>query len=301
MMPDAPESLDELETESRHPNTVDLDLLSPHQLVRRLVDLQSDPAQLAVREALAQVTAAVAAVISRLHRGGRLVYVGSGTSGRLLEADAAELAPTFGFDPARLLVVRPNFGNGGPTAANEDAATEGEALAAHHRLGPNDAVVALAASGRTPFTVAVAGAAMDRGSLTVGVAHNPGSPLAQRCELSVELLTGPEPIAGSTRMVAGLAQKLFLTTLSTAVMVGLGCTYSNLMTRTTSSISKLGERRIRTLETIGGLERRVAAALLEECDGNVEVAALLALRGMTEAQAREALDRHGTLRRALEA
>lgn len=285
-----------LETEGVHPDTVNLDLLDANDLVAALLHVQQRGAIDAVDAARQQIALAVEASVDRLRGAGRLIYVGAGTSGLLAAADAAELPPTFGIDPARLTVLRPTAA----LATTEDGRGDGDAATAELVLGSDDVVVGLAASGRTPFVLGVAQTARRRGALTIGVANNPSSPLAQTCELAVDLLTGPEPIAGSTRMNAGLAQKLFLSTFSTAVMVSLGFNYSNHMTRTTSSLTKLNERRLRTVGALAEVDQAAARLLLTRAEGDVEVAVTMARLGLTRAAAQRRLADHGSLRRALE-
>ncbi|MEZ5374665.1 MAG: N-acetylmuramic acid 6-phosphate etherase [Microthrixaceae bacterium] len=286
-----------LPTEAPNPDTDGLDLLPTADLVDRLLLVQQRAVGDAANRARPAIARAVDATVAVLRRGGRLVYAGTGTSGLLADTDAAELPPTFGFDHDRLLVLRPGAAG---VDATEDAVEAARDAVDRYDLGGDDVVVALAASGRTPLVVAVAEAARTRGALTVGVANNPNSPLAAACDLSVELLTGPEPIAGSTRMSAGLAQKLFLATFSTSVMVALGMNYSNHMTRTTSALSKLTARRQRTVQTLADVDADAAGTLLRAAQGDVEVAVVMARCGVEAPAAIELLARHDSLREVLE-
>ena len=243
--------------------------------------------------ALPALADAVAAALPRLQSGGRLAYAGAGTSGRIAAQDGAELAPTFGWDRTVLLLA------GGPDALRhaaegaEDRADLGAADGA--RLGPADVLIALAASGRTPYTVACVTAARAAGALTIGIAHSPGTPLLDAAEHPVLLLTGAEPIAGSTRMKAGTAQKVALNLISTALMAGLGRTYRGRMVNMAQTNTKLRARAATMVSELAGVGPDAAAAALTEAGGAIKLAILLA-RGWTGPAALSALlDHHGRL------
>lgn len=239
--------------------------------------------------ALPALAAAVAAALPRLQSGGRLAYAGAGTSGRIAAQDGAELAPTFGWDRTVLLLA------GGPDALRhaaegaEDRADLGAADGA--RLGPADVLIALAASGRTPYTVACVTAARAAGALTIGIAHSPGTPLLDAAEHPVLLMTGAEPIAGSTRMKAGTAQKVALNLISTALMAGLGRTYRGRMVDMAQTNTKLRARAATMVSELAGVGPDAAAAALTEAGGAIKLAILLA-RGWTGPAALSALSDH---------
>jgi N-acetylmuramic acid 6-phosphate etherase len=249
------------------------------------------------------LTAAAEAAAARLEDGtGRLVYVGAGTSGRLAVQDGVELLPTYGWPAGRLLHLMA----GGEAAltrsvegAEDDAAAARAAVAAHG-LGRADVVVAVAASGRTPFAVAAVEAARAAGALTIALANNVPAALLATAEAPIPLPTGAEVVAGSTRLAAGTAQKVALNTLSTAIMVRLGRTYGNLMVDVAARNTKLDARRIAMVRRITGVDATRAEHALVIADGHVKTAVLVALGAPADA-ARARLARHrGRLRAALD-
>lgn len=267
-------------TEQLNPATTDLDILSTAALLELLVNQQLDSVRRCER-AVCELAPLIDACVQRLDRQGRLVYVGAGTSGRLAEADLAELTPTFGVSPDRLEIVRPPVGS-----SEDDVATLWSKLANLH-LTKDDVVVALSASGSTPWAMTALEIAGECGALRVLVANN----RPKGCDDTLHMVflnSGPEPIVGSTRMSAGLAQKLFLTTFSTAIMVRLGLTFGNLMTQATGDIQKLRGRRVSIVSTATGLATEEAVSALEEADGDVEIA-ILAHRGHLTVPAARAL------------
>jgi len=249
----------------------------------------------AVRAALPQIEAAAAGAAERLRYGdGRLVYVGAGTSGRLAVLDAVELPPTFGWPLERLLYLLA----GGEKAlvrsseSAEDEAAEAEWLVGEAKLGSSDVLVGVAASGKTPFTVAATKAARERGAFTIGLANNPDTPLLEAAEVGVLLDTGPEVIAGSTRMAAGTAQKAALNLFSSLLMLRLGRVYSNLMVGVQTTNAKLVRRAAQIVAEISGKSLDEAGQALERADGDSRVAVLL-LRGYGLEEAREILKATG--------
>jgi N-acetylmuramic acid 6-phosphate etherase len=280
--------------------TVDLDLLPTVELLRRIHDEDARVAG-AVAGQSAGLVAAVDAVAARLAAGGRLFYVGAGTSARIAALDAAELPPTYGTAPSLVQVIVAG-GERALLAAVEGAEDDEEAGRCEvlERVRAGDAVVGIAASGATPFTVAAVEEARQLGALTVAVTARPGSPLAAAAELVVAPSTGPEVVMGSTRMKAGTAQKLVLNALSTAVMVRLGRVHSNLMVEMPATNAKLRARAARMVELAAGVPAEAAEAALAAADGDVKVAVLVA-RGRDPEAAKAALAAAGgNLRRALE-
>jgi N-acetylmuramic acid 6-phosphate etherase len=278
----------------------DLDRLPTLELVRLL---QSEEARVpaAVAGQSEAITAAVEGVVARLHRGGRLFYLGAGTSARIAQLDAAELPPTFGTPPEWVQLIAAG-GEAALLRAAEGAEDDAQAAAdeVDRRVRGDDAVVGLAASGNTPFTVAGVRRARLLGAFTVAVTARPKSPLALAAEVAIVPETGPEVILGSTRLKAGTAQKLVLNTLSTAVMVRLGRVYSNLMVEMPATNAKLAGRARTMVALAAGVPTAVAAAALAASGGAVKPAIVMARLGLdaTEAAARLAAA-GGSLRRAL--
>ena len=271
-------ALDVLATESVRPDMDDLDCRPTDELVRTLVEGQS-AAQSAVKAAVPAIAAAADAIAIRLKRGGRLFYVGAGTSGRLAILDASECPPTFNTSPEMVVALIA----GGPAAvqeAIEGAEDDDQAGAADLRakdLKPNDAVVGITASGRTPYVVGALRHAREVGSHTVAIVNNARSALAGVADTAIELLTGPEVIAGSTRLCAGTAQKIALSTLSTAVMVRLGKTYGPYMIDVRATNAKLRRRASRMVQQITGADASASSEALAATQGRVKPAVVMLL------------------------
>jgi N-acetylmuramic acid 6-phosphate etherase len=281
-------------TEERSAGYADIDLRSTLELVELINDEDARVAP-AVREAARELAAAIEAIVEQLRTGGRLVYVGAGTSGRLALADAAECGPTFGLADGRVLALVIT------EEAGEDDEPAGAAAVAAAGVGPADAVIALSASGRTPYVVGALRAAHGAGALTVAVVCTGDSPLAGFAEHEVVAVVGPEVVAGSTRMKAGTAQKLILNTISTVSMIRLGRTYGNLMVDVVATNAKLRDRARRTVELATGVSEADADAALAAADGDAKVAIVSLLTGLDSAAARERLGATGgAIRRALE-
>jgi N-acetylmuramic acid 6-phosphate etherase len=290
-------------TERRASALADLDLLATVDLVERINDEDARVAP-AVRAAAPALAAAVDAVAARLEAGGRLVYVGAGSSGRLALVDAVECGPTFGLEPGRVVAVV--AGGAGAQAeaqeAAEDDAAAGAADLAAASVSDADVVVALSASGRTPYTLAAAEAARAAGAFVVAVTCAEATPLEAAVDLAVVVPVGPEVIAGSTRMKAGTAQKLVLNTLSTGAMVRLGRTYGNLMVDVVASNEKLRNRAQRAVALAAGVDDAEAEAALRAADGEPKTAIVALRLGLDPTGARARLAAaDGVVRRALEA
>jgi N-acetylmuramic acid 6-phosphate etherase len=281
-------------TKRREERYVDLDLRSTLELVTLMNEEDARVAD-AVRDSTAELAAAIDAIVERLAGGGRLVYVGAGTSGRLAVVDAAECGPTFGLAEGRVLAIP------APDGAAEDDEAAGAAALAAAAVGPADALVALSASGSTPYTFGAAGGAAEAGALIVAVVCVPDSKLGRLADHEVLAETGPEVIAGSTRLKAGTAQKLVLNTISTVSMIRLGRTYGNLMVDVVASNAKLRARARRAV----ALATEVSDAEIDEAlaagDGDPKVAILSLLTGLSTADARSRIEAAGgSIRRALE-
>ena len=271
-------ALDVLATESVRSDLDDLDRRPTNELVRTLVDGQR-AAQTAVAAAIPAIAAAADAIAARMMQGGRLFYVGAGTSGRLAILDASECPPTFNTSPELVVALIA----GGPAAvqeavegAEDDIDAAGAELRARN-LTPDDAVVGITASGRTPYVVGALRYAREAGSHTVAIVNNAQSVLAGIADTVIELLTGPEVVAGSTRLCAGTAQKIALSTLSTAVMVRLGKTYGPYMIDVRATNAKLRRRALRMVQQITGADDTAGAAALEATRGRVKPAVVMLL------------------------
>ncbi|KJK59397.1 N-acetylmuramic acid 6-phosphate etherase [Saccharothrix sp. ST-888] len=287
-------------TERRNPATTDIDLLPTLDLLRA-VNAADAEVPAAVARALPVLAEAVDAAVAALRGGGRVHYVGAGSSGRYAVLDAAELAPTYGLEPGRITAHLA----GGPAAlaqaveGAEDSEPAGrEAVAG---LRPGDVVLGLAASGRTPYVAGALAAAREVGAKAVLVSCNPQAPLADLADLHVCTDTGPEVVTGSTRMKAGSAQKLVLHGFSTAVMVRLGRTWSNLMTEVAATNAKLVGRKLTILTQATGADPDTCRAALRSTEGELKPALVLLLTGTTPAAARAALhSADGVVRAALD-
>lgn len=257
----------------------------------------------ALRPALPALGIAAEAAAARLTIGsGRLIYAGAGTSGRLAALDAAELPPTFDWPQERiaLLVAGGTASLLRAAEGAEDNAGAAETEVAALGAGPADVLIALAASGATPFTVAAIRAARDRGSVTIGIANSPDAPLLRAAEYPVLIETGAEAIAGSTRMKAGTAQKAVLTLLSTLIMIRLGRIYEGRMIEMRPTNAKLLARAQRMVTELTGCPPAEAAAALQRADGRSKTATLMILRDLGYEEAEALLGRHaGVLRHAL--
>ena len=274
--------------DARHPR---LDRYATPDLVAAFVDDQALAAA-AVRAAVPDIARAVDAALPRLRAGGRLIYVGAGTSGRLGVLDAVELGPTFGWPPER---ARALMAGGDPAmyvaveGAEDDASQAAEDL---HRLGPgeHDVVICVAASGRTPYVLGALQHARACGALTIGIASNAGSPLAAAAEVGITLDTGAEVISGSTRLKAGTAQKIALNTLSSALMVRLHKVFGNLMVDLRASNAKLIARAERLTVLATGCPPERAREVLAQCGWHVKTAIVAIDRDVDVAQAARLLD-----------
>ncbi len=288
------------QTEAVNPRTATIDALTTRRLVSVLAREQRRAAA-AVAARSEQLAGIVDALVGCVRAGGRLHYLGSGTSGRLGVLDASEMPPTFG-TPPHLVCAHIAGGDAALRSAIEGAEDDRAAGAAAMRghIAPNDALVALSAGGGAPYAIAAVEAARAAGAFTVAIVNAMPSPLAAAAERVLWLETGPEPIAGSTRMIAGTAQKIALNTLSTAIMVRLGKVHGNLMVDVVASNHKLRERALGMVQSIAGVDRERALQLLEDADGRVKVAVVMASRGVSPEAASALLDAcGGILREAL--
>lgn len=289
-------------TEQRNPNTTNIDQLSALEIVQR-INAEDQTVAMAVQATLPQIAQAVEGIVERLGRGGRLIYLGAGTSGRLGILDAVECVPTFNTEPEQVQALVA----GGDTAflkAVEGAEDNRDAAAADLKarsLGANDALIGIAASGRTPYVLGGIAYGRSIGALTVGVSCNVPSALLDAVEIGIGVPVGPEVITGSTRMKAGTAQKMVLNMLSTAAMIRLGKVYGNLMVDVKVTNEKLKGRARGILEEITGLDAEAAAKLLDESGNQVKVAAVMHHRQVDRETAQRILEENdGFLRRVTE-
>ena len=281
-------------TEQENPRTRGLSRL-PTAEVLRLMNEEDAGVAAAVGRVLPEVGRAVEAVVERLRAGGRLFYVGTGTSGRLGVLDASECPPTFGVPPE---LVQGIIAGGydalhRATEASEDDREAGARDAASRGVGAGDALVGIAASGRTPYTIGAVEYARGLGAFTAALTCVPDSPITRAAEVAIVPVVGPEVVAGSTRLKAGTAQKMVLNMLSTAAMVRLGYVTGNRMTNMRPSNVKLRERSGRILAAETGLGEEAARATLEAAGGDLRVALVMAKTGRGAVEARAALEAGG--------
>ncbi len=288
-------------TERRNPRSVNIDLASPLEIVD-LIAAEDATVPAAVARAREQIAAAVSLIETSFRAGGRLLYVGAGTSGRLGVLDAAECPPTFGTRPEMVVGIIAGGARALVRSAEgaEDDVNAGIAAVDAERVGPEDTVVGIAASGATPYVRAALGRAQALGARTVllSCAEAPAL-LRDTCDVTIEVLTGPEVITGSTRMKAGTATKLVLNTLTTAAMVRIGKTYGNLMVDLQAWSQKLVDRGERIVMEVTGVEREAARAAIEAAGGSVRTAIVMVRTGLDRAGAEALLARHDNRVRAV--
>jgi N-acetylmuramic acid 6-phosphate etherase len=280
-------------TEQANRAAAGLDTKSTLEIVR-LMNREDAKVVRAIRRALPQIVDAIERIAIALEHGGRLIYVGTGTSGRIGALDASECPPTFSSRPrmVQYLIAGGTRALGEATEANEDSPELGLRDIAAKRPSRKDVVIALSASGRTPYTLAALECARKKGAATVGVTSNPGSPLARAAEIAIVVDVGPEVVAGSTRLKAGTAQKMVTNMLTTGAFAKLGYIYGNLMVNVHLKNSKLRERGVGILEKAAGIDRAAAEQVLAEA-GSVQVALVMLKTRLSVAQAKHRLKQAG--------
>jgi len=290
-----------LPTEQILPAARDLDRMSSLEIAR-LINQEDANVAAAVRAALPQIAHAIDLVVAALRRGGRLIYVGAGTSGRLGALDASEIQPTFNTDRRTVQFVMA----GGPralgasTEASEDDTRAAVAEMRTRKPGKNDVVLGIASSGRTPFTIAAVEYARRHGARTVALTCNTGSPLERACEFAIVTEVGPEVLTGSSRMKAGTAHKMVLNMISTGAMTRLGNVYGNLMVNVWTKNEKLVQRAISILEQATGADHETAARTLKASRNRTPVAVVMLATGGSRSQAVAALKKtKGHVREAI--
>jgi N-acetylmuramic acid 6-phosphate etherase len=272
--------------------SLEIDQASAIEIVRIIQEQDATVAAVVAAER-ERIAHAVEQIAERMSNGGRLFYAGAGTSGRIAMLDASELPPTYGIDAGLVRVIMAGDENAYFAAAEGAEDDEDAAIAAvNDVVRAEDAVVGIAASGTTPFTVAAVRRANMLGALTVGVTSVPGSPLARDVDIAIVTQTGPEVIMGSSRMKSGTAQKLVLNTISTGVMILLGHVYSNLMIDMPATNEKLRNRAVRMVELASGVTRPMAVQAIRDSGGSVKVATVMAKKGVDAATARQLLEQH---------
>jgi N-acetylmuramic acid 6-phosphate etherase len=290
--------LDRLVTEQNNPATERIDAVSTVEMLRLINAEDRKPVE-AVGQAIREIAEAVDRIFERMQRGGRVFYVGAGTSGRLGVLDAAEIPPTYGADPELFQALIA----GGPAAlvqsveGAEDDAEAGARELAERGFGAADAAVGIAASGRTPYVLGAMQQARKLGGLVVGLTTNPDAELARHADVTISPVVGPEAISGSTRMKSGAAQKLVLNMLSTALMIKRGHVYGNRMVHLKLANEKLWRRAQRMVEELAGCDPDTAMRALEAAR-DVRAATLMVRFGLTAEAARERLDAAGGVLRA---
>jgi len=283
--------MEDLLTEQPNPASEGIDAL-PTVEILRLINLEDHKVAPAVAAEIPNIARAVEAIVAALRRGGRLFYIGAGTSGRLGVLDAAECPPTFNVPPE--LVQGIMAGGAAALARATEASEDDPSLGARDLEARGftacDVLVGIAASGRTPYVLGAVARARELGAFTIGISCTPGSRLAQAVDIPITPLPGPEIIAGSTRMKAGTATKLVLNMLSTAAMIRLGHVYGNLMVNVQPKNSKLVDRARRIIARAAGVSYEQAARLLEEAGGQVKVAIVMGRLGVSRQQAEARLE-----------
>ena len=291
-----------LTTEARNPASEDLDGLSAAEIVR-LINSEDSKVAAAVAEQAQAIAQAIDVIAERLARGGRLIYIGAGTSGRLGVLDAVECPPTFNTHPTQVVGLIAG-GSDALTTAVEGAEDRPELSIEdlkNVRLTDGDVVVGIATSGRTPYVLGSLEYAQSVGAFTIGLSCNRDPQIATRCDLSITPVVGPEVVSGSTRMKAGTATKMVLNMLSTGAMIRLGKTYGNLMVDLRATNSKLADRARRIVQAVTNLSDQESERLLRECGGEVKTAIVVHYTGYTSVDARRVLaESQGHLRKALE-
>jgi N-acetylmuramic acid 6-phosphate etherase len=292
--------LEHLVSESRNPDTLQIDLMSTSEI---LAAMNAEDAKVAgaVNAVLPQIAEAVDCIVEAFKAGGRLIYTGAGTSGRLGVLDASECPPTFGVPPTMVvgIIAGGDHALRHPIEGAEDDRAEGRRDLENIKLEARDVLVGIAVSGRTPYVIGALDYANEIGATTVALSCNPVSAIADIAKIAISPVVGPEALTGSTRLKSGTAQKLVLNMLTTASMIRIGKSYENLMVDLSVSNAKLAARATRMLAEVAGCSTEDAEQYLAEAGNNVKLAILMALTGMNATDARAALDgADGFLRRA---
>ena len=295
------QTLSTLITEQRNPNSMNVDSLSALEIVQ-LMNEEDKQVPLAIEKCLPQIAQAVERIVAAFQQGGRLVYIGAGTSGRLGVLDASECPPTFGVSPEMVkgIIAGGERALRHPIEGAEDSKAQAVVDLQTIQFSSKDVLVGIAASGRTPYVIGALEYAKSLGSVTVSIASNPNSAMANIVDIAIDTVVGPEVLTGSSRLKSGTAQKLVLNMLTTASMILMGKCYQNLMVDVQASNEKLKARAIRIVMQATDCEKALAEETLKLADQNAKLAIMMILSGLDRAQAEALLEKHqGKLQRAL--
>ncbi len=295
------QTLSTLITEQRNPNSMNVDCLSALEIVQ-LMNEEDKQVPLAIEKCLPQIAQAVERIVAAFQQGGRLVYIGAGTSGRLGVLDASECPPTFGVSPEMVkgIIAGGERALRHPIEGAEDSKTQAVVDLQTIHFSSQDVLVGIAASGRTPYVIGALEYAKSLGSVTVSIASNPNSAMANIVDIAIDTVVGPEVLTGSSRLKSGTAQKLVLNMLTTASMILMGKCYQNLMVDVQASNEKLKARAIRIVMQATDCDKALAEETLKQADQNAKLAIMMILSGLDRAQAEALLEKHhGKLQLAL--
>ena len=295
------QTLSTLVTEQRNPNSMHVDSLSALEIVQ-LMNKEDKQVPLAIEKCLPQIAQAVECIVAAFQQGGRLVYIGAGTSGRLGVLDASECPPTFGVSPEMVkgIIAGGERALRHPIEGAEDSKEQAVVDLQTIHFSSKDVLVGIAASGRTPYVIGALEYAKSLGSVTVSIASNPNSAMANIVDIAIDTVVGPEVLTGSSRLKSGTAQKLVLNMLTTASMILMGKCYQNLMVDVQASNEKLKARAIRIVMQATDCDKALAEETLKQADQNAKLAIMMILSGLDRAQAEALLEKHqGKLQLAL--
>ena len=295
------QTLSTLITEQRNPNSMHVDSLSALEIVQLMND-EDKQVPLAIEKCLPQIAQAVECIVAAFQQGGRLVYIGAGTSGRLGVLDASECPPTFGVSPEMVkgIIAGGERALRHPIEGAEDSKAQAMVDLQTIQFSSKDVLVGIAASGRTPYVIGALEYAKRLGSVTVSIASNPNSAMANIVDIAIDTVVGPEVLTGSSRLKSGTAQKLVLNMLTTASMILMGKCYQNLMVDVQASNEKLKARAIRIVMQATDCDKAIAEETLKQADQNAKLAIMMILSGLDRAQAEALLEKHqGKLQLAL--
>ena len=295
------QTLSTLITEQRNPNSMHVDSLSALDIVQ-LMNEEDKQVPLAIEKCLPQIAQAVECIVAAFQQGGRLVYIGAGTSGRLGVLDASECPPTFGVSPEMVkgIIAGGERALRHPIEGAEDSKAQAVVDLQTIQFSSKDVLVGIAASGRTPYVIGALEYAKSLGSVTVSIASNPNSAMANIVDIAIDTVVGPEVLTGSSRLKSGTAQKLVLNMLTTASMILMGKCYQNLMVDVQASNEKLKARAIRIVMQATDCDKALAEETLKQADQNAKLAIMMILSGLDRAQAEALLEKHhGKLQLAL--
>jgi len=295
------QTLSTLITEQRNPNSMHVDSLSALEIVQ-LMNEEDKQVPLAIEKCLPLIAQAVERIVAAFQQDGRLVYIGAGTSGRLGVLDASECPPTFGVSPEMVkgIIAGGERALRHPIEGAEDSKAQAVIDLQTIQFSSKDVLVGIAASGRTPYVVGALEYAKSLGSVTVSIASNPNSAMANIVDIAIDTVVGPEVLTGSSRLKSGTAQKLVLNMLTTASMILMGKCYQNLMVDVQASNEKLKARAIRIVMQATDCDKAIAEETLKQADQNAKLAIMMILSGLDRAQAEALLEKHqGKLQLAL--